>query len=341
MQSAVEELEEIMELTDDHKTNIMDVFISDIIILDRKRDIIEARIEVLKDSISSPIGLMQPIVITQDNILVAGGNRIEACSRLGWITIPATVKQYDSLDAELAEIDENLIRFELTDLERAIQYARRKEIYENKKLKAVRTESDDDTEEDESGEVGNPGFRDSSNTSPSKSFVHDTAEKTGRSTTQVRDEANLGKALLRLPAEIRGLIAPTKSASNKKDLERLVDEPDSDIQLEAARMVNEAFKESKNLSVAEALSTLHGKDTYESSVSENGEATLQSALKKNTRTLDISVNSPNFKSTAETWTYEGLEEIREDFYRIENLAQRGAAVLTEIMEAKEKLGKAK
>ncbi|MES4793348.1 MAG: chromosome partitioning protein ParB, partial [Chloroflexota bacterium] len=37
------------------------------------------------------VGLLQPIVVTEDLCLVAGWHRLEACRSLGWETIPARV----------------------------------------------------------------------------------------------------------------------------------------------------------------------------------------------------------------------------------------------------------
>ena len=54
--------------------------------------------------------------------------------------IRAQVVPLDALDAELAEIDENLLRNELTVLERAEHFARRKQLYEAKYPAAVRPE---------------------------------------------------------------------------------------------------------------------------------------------------------------------------------------------------------
>src|SRR5574343_21952 len=111
------------------KDEIMYIPLDSIIISDRKRDINEGRVAVLADSIKN-IGLLQPIIVTTDYHLVAGLHRTNAYKKLGYTTIPAVFKTYNSLDAELAEIDENLVRFELTDLERFIQVKRRKELYE-------------------------------------------------------------------------------------------------------------------------------------------------------------------------------------------------------------------
>ncbi|HEX7071897.1 MAG TPA: MT-A70 family methyltransferase [Rhodothermales bacterium] len=78
------------------------------------------------------IGLLNPITVTPDNVLIAGLHRLEACKRLGWTEIPCIVVEMQDVDRELAEIDENLIRHELHYTERAVMLARRKELYEAK-----------------------------------------------------------------------------------------------------------------------------------------------------------------------------------------------------------------
>lgn len=103
--------------------------ISDIIIGDRKREL--GDVEPLAKSISE-IGLLNPIAILKDGTLVAGLHRLEACRMLEWAQIDAIVVDLNKLDAELAEIDENLIRNELHWFDRDKQLARRKEIYEIK-----------------------------------------------------------------------------------------------------------------------------------------------------------------------------------------------------------------
>ena len=96
----------------------------------RKRKLDEERVRELAESIRE-LGLLQPIGIQGDGTLVFGWHRLEACKLLGWDEIEATVvSAEDALRAELAEIDENLIRNELTALERAEHLARRKELYE-------------------------------------------------------------------------------------------------------------------------------------------------------------------------------------------------------------------
>src|SRR5690242_10007406 len=75
------------------------------------------------------IGLLNPITVTTDHRLVASASRLAACQRLGWVDIPAHVVTLDDLEAELAQIDENLIRNELTVLQRGEHLVRRKELY--------------------------------------------------------------------------------------------------------------------------------------------------------------------------------------------------------------------
>ena len=77
----------------------------------------------------SEIGLLNAITITSDGVLVAGLHRLEAVRSLGWPDVPATVITVDEVARELAEIDENLCRSDLTELERAQHLKRRKELY--------------------------------------------------------------------------------------------------------------------------------------------------------------------------------------------------------------------
>lgn len=101
--------------------------ISDVIIRDRKRPLKD--IESLKQSIKE-VGLINPITVYRNNILVAGYHRLEACRALGWKEIPAMIIKDDNVTAEMAQIDENIIRKDLTVIEEADQLLRRKELYE-------------------------------------------------------------------------------------------------------------------------------------------------------------------------------------------------------------------
>lgn len=67
----------------------------------------------------SRIGLLQPITVNVAGVLVAGRHRLEAARSLGWDVISAAVVEEDDLLNRLAEIDENLQRFDLTVYEQA------------------------------------------------------------------------------------------------------------------------------------------------------------------------------------------------------------------------------
>ena len=108
--------------------NIKIVKISDIKIGSRNRQYKEDKAHGLAKSIQE-IGLLHPIIIDADNNLIAGLHRLEAAKLLGWEEIPCTIFDINNAGG-LAEIDENLIRAELTELEKADLLARAKEIYE-------------------------------------------------------------------------------------------------------------------------------------------------------------------------------------------------------------------
>jgi hypothetical protein len=95
----------------------------------RLRPLNAEKVAELAESIAQ-VGLLQPIGVRPDGTLVYGYHRLEACKQLGWTEIPAVVVDGDDLHAELAEISENLIRNELTLLERAEHLARMRAVYE-------------------------------------------------------------------------------------------------------------------------------------------------------------------------------------------------------------------
>lgn len=102
--------------------------IADVIVGDRKREL--GDISQLAQSIQE-LGLINPITILPDGTLVAGRHRLAACESLEWKEIDVSIAQLDQLHAELAEIDENIVRSELHWTERDSQLARRKVIYES------------------------------------------------------------------------------------------------------------------------------------------------------------------------------------------------------------------
>ena len=80
--------------------------------LQNRRPVDPQKVRELAASIAW-LGLLHPITVTQDDRLVAGAHRLEACKQLGWKTITCLRLDGESLQMELAEIDENLIRNEL------------------------------------------------------------------------------------------------------------------------------------------------------------------------------------------------------------------------------------
>ena len=108
----------------------MNIPVADITIPARKRPLNPAKVEQLVESIQE-IGLLNPITLTPDYVLISGLHRLEAVRQLGHRAIAAEIRTLNVLQQELAEIDENLMRGELSTLERGEQYARRKEIYES------------------------------------------------------------------------------------------------------------------------------------------------------------------------------------------------------------------
>ena len=76
------------------------------------------------------LGLLQPVTITPDGVLVCGARRLEAVKRLGWRTMKVWVRSgiSDDLNRLLAQNDENEHRKPLTPLEQAALFRELKEL---------------------------------------------------------------------------------------------------------------------------------------------------------------------------------------------------------------------
>lgn len=107
----------------------MQVPIEEIKRKDGRRKLDTDHVKELADSIQE-LGLLNPITIDREYFLIAGLHRLEAAKQLGWTKVECTVSSLEGLQAELAEIDENFVRNDLSAVEYGEMLLRRKEIYE-------------------------------------------------------------------------------------------------------------------------------------------------------------------------------------------------------------------
>lgn len=142
-------------------------------------------------------GLLQPIVITAKNAVVAGRKRFAAVQSLGWEEVECNVlgEEVEDLEIAIIEIDENLCRTEYTALDRAAAMAERKQLYEMLHPEAAKL-----------------GPKETA------AFVADTAAKTGKSTRTVAREAAVGRKLT--PAA-REVLVGTPAADEITTLEKV------------------------------------------------------------------------------------------------------------------------
>lgn len=151
----------------------MQVPIGKIQIKEGRRSLDACHVKELADSIRE-LGLLNPLTIDRDYVLIAGLHRLEAVKALGWEDVECTVSSLEGLAAELAEIDENIVRSDISTLEYGEILLRRKEIYET-----LHPETKEGIAQAISMNrtLGNNVSDKMSVTS--KSFVQDTAEKLG------------------------------------------------------------------------------------------------------------------------------------------------------------------
>lgn len=180
----------------------MQVPIREIRIRDGRRRLDSGHVQELADSIRE-LGLLNPVTIDRGNSLIAGFHRLEAAKMLGWTEIECTVSSLGGLQAKLAEIDENIVRSDLSALEYGEILLRRKEIYETLHPE---TRHGGDRKSDEIKTT-------KSRFENVKSFVQDTADKLGVVPRTVERQIQTAKNLV---PEAKEIIRDTDTKLSKK-----------------------------------------------------------------------------------------------------------------------------
>lgn len=157
-------------------------------------------VAALADSIAE-VGLINPLRVRAKDAgweVIAGSHRLAAGRKLGLVELPCIVVDDDDLRSELAMIDENLMRAELSATERSSQTARRKAIY---------LELHPETRHGEfQGNQHTAGSRQVGESQPER-FTANTAKATGQSERAVQRDAERGEKVI---PEVMEMIRGTK-----------------------------------------------------------------------------------------------------------------------------------
>jgi ParB-like chromosome segregation protein Spo0J len=173
--------------------------IKEIILNDNRRKLDLNKVKQLAESIEQ-IGLINPITVNKDKTLIAGNHRIEAYKLLGRDEIEASFLDLNKLLADLAEIDENLMRNELHWIDADKQIARRKAIY----LELYpETKAGGDRKSDK--------IKIQTLDSDNKTFIQDTADKTNKSKSSISQSVKRGNEITEEEAEVLKAIDAPKS----------------------------------------------------------------------------------------------------------------------------------
>lgn len=113
----------------------MDMDITAITVKTGRRAIDSTKVQELAQSMAD-VGQINPITVTADGVLITGAHRLAAAKLLGWDRIDAKVTDLDAFKAELAEIDENLMRHELHYIDRGNAIKRRDELLTDAGMRA-------------------------------------------------------------------------------------------------------------------------------------------------------------------------------------------------------------
>lgn len=162
------------------------------------------------------LGLIAPLVISTDNVILAGARRYQALLNLGQTHAPVIVVDKSELEKELISIDENLVRKDLSKMEIETHLRRARTIYQELHPEPIveKTETPD-------GVVVE--------VLPAQEFLTMVSEKTGLSPKQIHEAINRDEMSAPAVKEARknGELSVTQTNEivrlSKKDQEEAID----------------------------------------------------------------------------------------------------------------------
>ncbi len=197
---------------------VLDIVVAQIVVPAGRRRLDPAWVETLADMMSGPEDCSPIEVIERDGALhlVFGAHRVAAARRNGWPTIPGRVRRPADFAHEaeitLREIIENMGRRELSVLDRAVDIARWREVYEavhgavkpgRRKLSQVATIADD----------------------PAERFSASFSDVARQTLGLTRDGVSRAMRIAAIRADVRDRMALHPIADNQSDLLQLAAEP--------------------------------------------------------------------------------------------------------------------
>lgn len=127
------------------------------------------------------VGLIAPLVISPNNVILAGARRYQALLNLGFTEARVLVVDLGELEMELVSIDENLVRKDLTKLEIEGHLRRAKEIYQAlNPIDEVKEELKDEVKDESDKKI----------ILPNEKFLNMVSLKTGLSPKQIHEAIN-------------------------------------------------------------------------------------------------------------------------------------------------------
>lgn len=193
---------------------------------DRLRAVDQDYVEVLAESIRQCGRVLQPITVGRfaprkkelrpRYRLMAGEHRIAAAKLAGLTAIPTEFEEEPSeLRFRLVEIDENLLRRELSPLDRAVFLAERKRIYEEIHPETKKGGKNQHTKDDALNDT--------------MSFSKDAAERLGFNPRTIERAVKIATSL---SPEVRRSLAGTELSKNQSELLLLAkQEPDAQVKI--------------------------------------------------------------------------------------------------------------